>query len=109
MTHPYFDRILAELRSYHRDPERRVTPDDLARRAADLGLEPGPAQLLQLQSHFDRLWQTVRSTGPSPSRTSLRPLLREIAHEALLTLLQWEEGPVGPRVPARKSRRFRKV
>ena len=109
MTHPHFDRVLAELRSYHRDPERREDPESLARRATDLGLAPGPARLLQLQHHFDRLWQIVWSTGPAPSGSSLRPLLWEIAHEALLTLLRWEEGPVGPRVPARKSRRSQKV
>ena len=107
MTHPHFDRILAELRSYHRDPECREDVEALARRATDLGLASGPAQLLQLQYHFDRLWQTVRSTGPSSSEASLRPLLWEIAHEALLTLLLFEEESTEGRTLARPARTSR--
>ena len=97
MTHPHFDRVLAELRSYHRDPERREDPAGLARRAGDLGLAPGPAQLLLLHLHCDRLWRTVRSEDPSGSEPSLRSHLLEIAHEALWILLLLEDPSISHR------------
>ena len=105
MPHPHFDQILAELRQHHRSPDHSSAPEDLSALATDLGLSPGPAQLLHLQQHWNHLRQTVRTSSPPGSSNLLRPLLLELAHDALLTLLLLEDQSTSQRSPLQIARR----
>ena len=108
MSHPNFDALLGELRHHHLSAEGPPTLEDLFSLATDLGLSPGSALLLGLHQRWAQVRQALRTTGEKPSRFLLRPLLLELANEALWTLLCLEEENLGPQTSVRRVHRSRK-